>query len=731
MISPSQAGLPAAALAALLLCPSLAAANPGDVAAITSGVREVVAAGVPGPLSVFGPGAFAVVPAPQSGGGRAPLVAAARWGRGRVVAFGHTGYFSPAILRHPDTALLLRNAVRWSGAKATPKIGCLGLARILPALRPFAARAYPRGALGRALSEVEVLCVAPTDLDTPAARRRVADFTKAGGGIVLAGLGWGWQQLNPSLRLTEDHPGNLLLSEAGLVWADGYTRRSSREGFKVEPPGKLLAAGPALELLLAQSRGEVRPRPAALKEASRTVIMAGHAMPAGDTLLRPTLARLEAQGGGQRVPSAKAPLRAEEGLPRVLLSLQCARLARGEFQGAHPAAAQFPGPVPKAAPRLRRRVTLDAKPGWQSTGLYAAPGEVVRLSSPRAIPSLRVRIGCHTDRLYHKESWRRAPEISLSRAMPGRSLAISNAFGGLIYLEAKVGTQGAVTIEGAVAAPRYVLGQTDLAAWRETIRHHPAPWAELASDKIVVSVPSRHVRGLSDPQRLMAFWDRIADACADLAAIPRERARPERYVADVQISAGYMHAGYPIMTHLDAAEGMARFEVLSKAGNYTWGLFHELGHNHQESEWTFGGTGEVTCNLFTLYVLQEVCGVERPRAALYGAKRSRRLNAFFQGPRSFAKWKSDPFLALLQYMQLQEAFGWEPFKRVFRDYRALPHAERPRSDAERRDQWLIRFSRAVGINLGPFFETWGVPTSEAARASLRDLPDWLLGGLPR
>ena len=38
----------------------------------------------------------------------------------------------------------------------------------------------------------------------------------------------------------------------------------------------------------------------------------------------------------------------------------------------------------------------------------------------------------------------------------------------------------------------------------------------------------------------------------ELACTASERKRPERYAADIQISAGYMHSGYPIMTHLDA-----------------------------------------------------------------------------------------------------------------------------------------------------------------------------------
>jgi hypothetical protein len=46
----------------------------------------------------------------------------------------------------------------------------------------------------------------------------------------------------------------------------------------------------------------------------------------------------------------------------------------------------------------------------------------------------------------------------------------------------------------------------------------------------------------------MQLWDRCADAAADLVALPRARTSPERFVADVQIAAGSMHSGYPMMS---------------------------------------------------------------------------------------------------------------------------------------------------------------------------------------
>ncbi|MCD6361704.1 MAG: M60 family metallopeptidase [Armatimonadetes bacterium] len=257
-----------------------------------------------------------------------------------------------------------------------------------------------------------------------------------------------------------------------------------------------------------------------------------------------------------------------------------------------------------------------------------------------------------------------------------------------------------------------------------------APWAEIGSDKVILTVPISAARGLQDPTALMQFWNRVLDADADLAGRPRERERPERYVADEQISAGYMHSGYPIMTHLDAAPWMLDREGLS-AGRHAWGLFHEMGHNHQSRYWTFDGTTEVTVNLFTLYVLDTVCGIApAEQKRLNAESRAKMMQDYLDHGRDFAYWRKKPFLALVMYVQLQEAFGWEAYRKVFAEYRDAPKDELPRTDDEARDQWLVRMSRTVGRNLGPFFEAWSVPVSDEARAAVADLPVWLPEDFP-
>jgi hypothetical protein len=90
----------------------------------------------------------------------------------------------------------------------------------------------------------------------------------------------------------------------------------------------------------------------------------------------------------------------------------------------------------------------------------------------------------------------------------------------------------------------------------------------------------------------------------------------------------------------------------------------------------------------------------------------------------YEKWKADPFLSIVMYAQVIDAFGFDAMRRAFKAYRDAPASRRPRNDAEKRDRWLIRLSEATGRNLGPFFRAWGVPVSDAAAEAVAALPPW-------
>ena len=422
---------------------------------------------------------------------------------------------------------------------------------------------------------------------------------------------------------------------------------------------------------------------------------------------------------------------------------------------AHPAAGDFPGAVPAETERVNATVVIDPNvPRWQSTGLYAAPGETVVAKAPADATARgwKVRVGCHSDGLWRQAKWRRLPEISRVFALDAAEIAVANAFGGLIYIDIprdparggfQVPTFGGygwinetpgsappveLVITGAVHAPVFRLGQDDPAKWAETLAATGAPWGEIAGKHLVMSLPRADLARIDDPAALAGFWDRALDACWTFAGWPGERRAPERFVFDLQISAGFMHSGYPIMAHLGSVRDAIDLPKLLREGQ--WGLFHELGHNHQGRAYTFNSFVEVTVNLHTLYLMQKLCALE-PRAA------RGRLGDFDELLRQrLVEKKRGPFEELGLFVPLIEAFGFESLTRAFQSYLSTDGIAglmgRDANEA-RMDAWVRRYSQAVGRDLSAYFALFDIPASEESRRLLRDLEAWMPedGFIPR
>ncbi|KAM9311794.1 TRPM8 channel-associated factor homolog [Gastrophryne carolinensis] len=335
-----------------------------------------------------------------------------------------------------------------------------------------------------------------------------------------------------------------------------------------------------------------------------------------------------------------------------------------------------------------------------------------------------VQIGCHSDDLSSAEEFCRAPVVVHKKVVLKEKVTISCIWGGLLYIIVKAGSQLGLTpvsVYGAEPAPTFINGQTSLSSWRQTIRNYPAPWAELITENIILTVPSDAIRSLENPEALMAQWDKFMAAIADLAAIPKKFPRPERIVADVQISAGWMHSGYPIMCHLQSAKELTDLENMKKVG--LWGPIHELGHNEQRGPWEFPPhTTEATCNLWSVYVHETVLGIPRNEAhsALKPKDREARIKQYLQNGAKLEQWSV--WIALETYLQLQEFFGWGPFKRVFKDYQKMCNVSQDKN--VKMNLWAEKFSQAVNKNLAPFFKSWGWPIEETTFQKLATLPAW-------
>ncbi len=708
-----------------------------DRAALLAGIEVLVRAGVPGDLVVFGDDAFAVV----TGGKRpVPVVAAARIGRGRVVAMAHSGYLDAAALSKDGDSRgrLLRNAIAWaSGGGNAPSIGILGKnPALVKALASAGYQAWDQADPGDGRSATILIWKNGHDRDGLA--RAMVGFVRQGGGLISAACPWGWAQVrsrtNPGTTIRDDLPENAALRRFGMAYADGTVDATAPGGYSIELSRPNIAhAGRAFKAVLAGEKGATR--------QAYLVERALRALPASDGGFRSMIrASLDRVPPGLLIPREKAPLTRKQALARLAVterSLRWRDLPPKEVEAA-PGADLFPGAVPKRARRVTRIVEGNpAVSGWQGTGLYLAPGEVLTVrATGRADPrGWRLRIGCHRDKLWHKDEWKRWPEITHTIDLRSETTAVATPFGGPIYLEA-VKNPRAVTFKfsGAVEAPRYVLGDKASArAWKKR-RTAPGPFAELEGRNLVLTVPSAVIRELDDPAPILEFWDAVLKSHCDLAQTPLP-ARRERFVPDVQISAGYMHAGYPIMTWMDVVTPKRGrplppiLDIEDRKKNGAWGYFHELGHNRQRSWWTFRGTVEVTCNLFSLFTHETLCGIT-PWEHPWLVKQKKSAKPYLAKGAPFAEWRRKPGLALITYAQIQHEFGWKPFQQVFKDMEALSAARRPTRDQDKIDEFIRRMSRATGHDLRPFWRMWGAPLGPALMkdAGLDALPKWMPDG---
>ncbi|KAF0979147.1 hypothetical protein FDP41_002217 [Naegleria fowleri] len=235
---------------------------------------------------------------------------------------------------------------------------------------------------------------------------------------------------------------------------------------------------------------------------------------------------------------------------------------------------------------------------WQCTGYYALPGAniTITVSSPNSVEY--ILIGSHTDNLENLDEWNRWPSISSQYYISsGNSTSWFIAFnGGTIFVSLKTipVTDLSVTISGQIVkTPFWRFDKHTNADWINTIRNEPGPWIE---------VETEHIKNEA------------------------------------------------LVTPSNTAEQGLRPNAVSR-----WGHYHELGHNFQRGEWTYDQSGELTNNIYSLYLEENFPENSFTYARAYNPPRGlekeyKNNNQTFKGD-----WTS---AGVLFYLDQIQAFGW-------------------------------------------------------------------------
>jgi len=710
-----------------------------DQSDLLKGIGETNWGGWPSPILPVGEFAFPIGFAEGGYGSKIPVISASHVGRGKILGYGHESWVDGH--GEEETEFSLR-AVEWAcGANAD-----VGLA-YGAGFDDFKDELQEEG-------HTVHLSVAPGDLSgldclldefwnghDDQDNQNLVDFMLDGGGLIMGGHAWYWSYSNTDLA--HNYPGNKIAKTSGLFVSDawGYNNVDlSDMPHELSTPNEAIKAirGDRIDnLTLSMEDATVVDETLSVCTGVVTLDFNEFWSPLRETVNATGWSVIEYgtlwQDVGHNMgedPVADTLLRVEAALTQNLPA---------DELPAHPSHVEFPGEVPANATRISRIVTIDGNQSGlpsnfgysqarshvrMTTGLYAAPGEVVTVTLPsEAVDSdIYVLVGAHSDNLWEKSQLHRHPEIVRWWNVDQHHMEVGNAFGGPIYIAVSPGsTLGdfQVTISNAVKAPTYIHGHTDVLQWLQEYRHDPAPWAEIGSDQFILTVPSNEIRDLDDPDDLMDWWDEALGMEHELYGfLPWPRV--ERAVFDTQISAGWMHSGYPFMAHDLSVPGVVNVSYMAENGD--WGMFHELGHNHQWMPSTLPGTTESSCNFASVYLMEELVGIEG-HGAISPDQRSSRMRSYFEDGSNISNWSV--WVALDTYLIIKEEWGWEPITEALSVYYNLPNDEVPEGDIEEFNEWVVRISNSTGYNLAPYHEAWGFPLTQATFDALEYLPVWV------
>ncbi len=314
-------------------------------------------------------------------------------------------------------------------------------------------------------------------------------------------------------------------------------------------------------------------------------------------------------------------------------------------------------------------------------------------------------------------------------------MELFSPFGGLIYvISPQNGGELKLTMSNIVESPLIDLTLPETIDDWERRKHAPGLWSELAGKHIIFTTPSKCVQHLSAQEcaDVLNFWDRVVETHHDLRSTSVLDYKRERLVNDIQPMVGYMHAGYPIVTHLDCCESSHNeciFDVNKLKANGNWGVFHEIGHNMQRTEWTFAEAVEVTVNLFSMhafYVLLDK-NVTKQKWLLDKSKQFEKYFSEPGGP-TFNNWKTNLGMALVTFAMLIKHFEWKSMYEFMKEYEKDIRDKNnlPQNNQDKIDQWVLRYSKIVGKNIKPHFLMFGLPVTDKYDQILQDLEPWIV-----
>jgi hypothetical protein len=295
-----------------------------------------------------------------------------------------------------------------------------------------------------------------------------------------------------------------------------------------------------------------------------------------------------------------------------------------------------------------------------------------------------------------------------------------------------------VKVTGGKSFPLYKFNYTHPLNWENNVRRmKDAPFVQLFSDKVLITIPYQDyvkspITDLAGSFRnihnVIDWEDELAGF--DNSSVPNMRTNNRvNFMVDIYATAEDRKKYYMYATNYLLGMKRDNFTELTHRLDNGWGIWHELGHTHQQRSWRWGSIGEISGNIFSLYV-QEKFG----RPSRLGDTQGGRTASPFEKAKIYL---ADPnknymvisrtdydefFTKLVMFHQLRAVYGWDVFKKLHQHFRKTPYRYDPNeTEQDKVNKFVSALCRITGNNLLPFFYKWGLRVDRPTYHQINEL----------
>lgn len=304
---------------------------------------------------------------------------------------------------------------------------------------------------------------------------------------------------------------------------------------------------------------------------------------------------------------------------------------------------------------------------------------------------------------------------------------IGTPFGGIMHIDPKnCYSSVKTTIRGAVETPHYILGVTTPEYFDTYLRNAPGVYGVIDTENGQLIGAARYMRDIKTEEidKLAMLWHSFFSVNESFTGGTYNRNNLVKFDQHVPAGAAVALGGYVYACPTGWFADVCNYRGLLTRG--TWGILHEVGHNHGSSYgtvWGFGGAqeGEVRNNaLITLsYLMFCDIGTTINANGDIGAEHGFVAHGYSSLKQTLAIKASEIddfdsygyFAALSMYSNIMHSFGAEKFYELLYTYKAVPSYNWQKQDANgqtvtvgnKRSDFAYRCSLVFGMDFRTYF----------------------------